>query len=129
MAYTYGVKEDFSLKTFNENNMFKINEKLLIKLLSIQSPSKNEGEMKKFIVSYIHANKIDCKIDFDETGNILITKGESKLYPCFVSHMDEVNTIQTNRTIIKLNNVLVGLNANTGCYAGIGGDRLNCLLS
>lgn len=122
MAYTYGAKEDFSLKSFNVNNTFKINEKLLMKLLSIQSPSKNEGEMKKFIVSYIHANKIECKIDVDETGNILITKGEAELYPCFISHMDEVNVIQSDRTVIKLNNILIGLNAKTGAYAGIGAD-------
>jgi len=128
MAY-YNVKEDFSLKTFNENNEVKIKEKLLSKILSIQSPSKNEGDMKKFIVSFIHANNIDCKIDIDATGNILVTKGESEIYPCFVSHMDEVNAIQTNRTIFKLNNCLIGLNMNTGAYAGVGGDRHNCLLS
>ncbi len=121
--YNYSVtKEDFSKKFANQSNQHKINEKLLIKLLGTQSPSKNEGEMKKFILSFIHANKIACNVETDKEGNILITKGEAEIYPCFVAHMDEVNALQSNRTILRLNNCLVGINVNTGGFAGTGGD-------
>ena len=41
--YNYSVtKEDFSKKFANQSNQHKINEKLLIKLLGTQSPSKND---------------------------------------------------------------------------------------
>lgn len=45
-------------------------------------------------------------------------KNKSALYPCFVSHMDEVtsNTKESNRTIMKMNNVFIGMNKNTGKY-------------
>lgn len=121
--YNYSAtKVDFSQKKVNVNNFHKINEKMLIKVLGTQSPSKNEGEMTKLVLAFIHANKIQCDIEVDKQGNVLITKGESDLYPCFVSHLDEVNSIQSNRTILRLNNCLVGINVHTGCFAGTGGD-------
>lgn len=120
--YNYSTKVDFSQKTFNPNNEYKIKDKVLVKVLGTQSPSKNEGDMKKLVLSFIHANKISCDIEVDKEGNILITKGEAEFYPCFVSHLDEVNALQSNRTIIKLNNCLVGINVNTGAFAGTGGD-------
>lgn len=125
MAYnSYLSDEDFSKKEFNENNEYKIHKNILKKLLSIQAPSRQEAPVQKYILSFINANKVKCSIETDKLGNILITKGQSEHFPCLVSHMDEVNAIQSDRTIIELNNHFIGINANTGCPAGTSGDDL-----
>ena len=124
MAYCglYSSSEDFSKKTFNENNSYKVNKRMLKQLLEIQAPSKNEEPIQKFILSFINANKISCEISTDKLGNILVKKGESDYFPCVVSHMDEVNSLQSGRAIIELNNFFTGLNPNTGEPAGCPGD-------
>ena len=118
----YNSAVDFSLKTFNENNKTKINKRLLKILLAVQAPSGEEGLVANFILAFIHANRLNCKFDFDTEGNLLVTKGEADIYPCICAHMDEVNAIQSDRTIIEFNNVLIGMNKLTGEYAGVGGD-------
>lgn len=124
MAYygTYSSSEDFSKKEFNQENDYKVNKRLLKNLLSIQAPSKNESAMQKYILSFINANKITCEITTDKLGNILVKKGNSEYFPCLVSHMDEVNSLQTGRVIIELNNHFIGMNPNTGEPAGCPGD-------
>lgn len=125
MAY-YGTvaSQDFSTHVKNESNEVMLDEHLLAKLLSIHAPSKEEEPMIKFMFKYISENIPNCKIDMDNSKNILITKGSAALYPCFVAHLDEVtsNTKESNRTIKKLNNVFIGINNNTGKYAGCPGD-------
>ena len=103
MVYNYS-EVDFSKREFNPLNEVKIDHKLLKKLLSIQSPSGNEYEMIKFIANFIKEEKIEnVNVELDEKNNLLVTKGQAELYPCFVCHTDEVNSIQSDRTIIKLN--------------------------
>lgn len=122
MVYNYS-EVDFSKREFNPLNEVKIDHKLLKKLLSIQSPSGNEYEMIKFIANFIKEEKIEnVNVELDEKNNLLVTKGQAELYPCFVCHTDEVNSIQSDRTIIKLNNCYIGINKNTGKYAGVGAD-------
>ena len=81
--------------------------------------------LEKYFQKYnINKTIPNVKINIDANKNIFITKGESSLYPCFVSHMDEVtsNTKESDRTIMKMNNVFIGMNKNTGKYAGCPGD-------
>ena len=126
MAYYSNTAVDFSKKEFNENNTTRIDHKLLKNLLGIQSPSKHEELIIKFIVKFIKDLKDpSISIEMDKMNNLLITKGESNLYPCFAAHMDSVNSVQSDRTIIRLNNCYIGINLNTGEYAGTDG-RNHC---
>lgn len=121
MVYNYS-EVDFSKREFNSANEVKIDKSLLSSLLSIQSPSGKEYDKIKFIADFIKKqNFASIKVELDEKDNLLVTKGQSELYPCFVSHTDEVNAIQSNRTVLELNNVFIGINKNTGKYAGVGG--------
>lgn len=121
MVYNYS-EVDFSKREFNPANEVKIDKSLLSSLLSIQSPSGKEYDKIKFIADFIKKqNFASIKVELDEKDNLLVTKGQSELYPCFVSHTDEVNAIQSDRTVLELNNVFIGINKNTGKYAGVGG--------
>lgn len=122
--YGFNTTVDFSLKKKNENNKVKINKNLLKGLLTIQSVSHDEGDITKFVLQYIKSLNITCSIDIDEKGNLMVTKGTTDFYPCFISHLDEVtsNTKESNRSILELNNVLIGINKNTGKPAGCPGD-------
>ena len=63
---------------------------LLKKLYSIYSGSRNELPMREFIKEWVGENVACATIVEDETGNIMVTKGESESYPCLASHTDQV---------------------------------------
>lgn len=65
---------------------------LLLEVLSVQSHSRECDNMQSFILDHV-CKLDDVIVDFDELGNIYITKGESSSYPCIVSHMDTVHKI------------------------------------
>lgn len=125
MAYSYSsVATNFAEKTANQNNSYKLNKTLLKHLLSIQAPSRQEAPVVKFVLDFLSKkfNNGEITYEIDKSGNLLITKGKADLYPCLVAHMDEVNSIQPKRVILELNNVLIGLNPDTGKAAGCPGD-------
>ena len=65
--------------------------RLLKQLYKIHSKSGFEGEIITFVCKWISMNVHNAKIDLDwDTGNIYITKGTSKTYPCVVAHLDQV---------------------------------------
>ncbi len=61
----------------------------LIPLLKVQTNSENE----KLMVLYLdkELRKLKLPYTIDAAGNILVTKGKAKLYPCVVSHLDTVH--------------------------------------
>lgn len=85
-----------------------------IKLCEVPSHGNNE----KFMFLHIHSflTSLDLPYAMDGMGNILVTKGKSKFYPCVVAHMDTVHTI-CNMTVVydKKNKIL-------SSPTGIGGD-------
>jgi hypothetical protein len=99
-----------------------MNKPLLIELLTILGPSEEEDLVIDYILKWLIANEPTCTLDIDLFGNLFITKGKATVYPCIVAHMDEVCGEQEARVIIDLNNVLVGLDPNTGDPAGCPGD-------
>lgn len=124
MSYYASTSVDFSKKEFNQTNNTKIDHNLLRKLLRIQSPSGKEEPIISFVLNYIkQLNDPTIKVEIDKVNNLMITKGESSIYPCFVAHMDSVNSIQSNRTVMRLNNCYIGINLNTGEFAAVDGDR------
>ena len=115
--------------------MIKLNEELLIEVLSVQSSSYKEENM----VAYIHQKLKEIKrksagnmaIENDSDGNILVTKGESDIYPCVVSHMDTVHGIYKGYKVEKAKhkktrkNILYATcNTEQGgrTITGVGGD-------
>lgn len=63
--------------------------------LSVPSYSGAEYRMVTFILMWARANNI--KTEFDNYGNIYLTKGElaeGEYYPCVTSHLDTVQTAQ-----------------------------------
>jgi len=97
-------------------------KELLIQTLSLQSESGREEQVIQFIQNFCDKNEI--YYEMDEMSNIYITKGESDLYPCFISHMDTVSDIVENKTVMELNGCLFAMNAVTMDRIDIGGDDL-----
>lgn len=122
MRYKYEKDVDFSTHKYNPNNIIEIDKSLLKELLSLQAPSRYEFEVQNFIWDWVEANVSDIDMTYDSNGNIFITKGTIDVYPCVVAHMDEVNDYSSDRTILELGNIFIGMNAKTGEAAGCPGD-------
>ena len=93
----------------------------LIGLLNIQTNSENE----KLMVLYLDKELKKLKLEYtiDAVGNILVTKGKAKTYPCVVSHMDTVHDFVDDFRVYKDiddNDILFALNGKQ--RVGIGGD-------
>jgi len=102
------------------------NEKLLIEILGWQSESSKEKEqiiptLRQYLESLEDQSFI---VDEDEHGNIYVTKGKSDLYPCMVSHLDQVHKYNANKTIVQNGDYLLAFDGAR--QIGTGGDRLNC---
>lgn len=71
----------------------------LLDLLKVQTNSENE----KLMVLYLdkELRKLNLPYTIDAAGNILVTKGKAKTYPCVVSHMDTVHSFVPNFKIYK----------------------------
>ena len=66
----------------------------LLPLLKVQTNSENEKLMVLYLDKELRKLKLPYTIDF--AGNILVTKGKSKLYPCVVSNLDTVHYLVDN---------------------------------
>lgn len=110
----------------------------LVDLCMIQSSSANEKRMVVYIVDKLtkmgfiynpnpHSKKTPTKNSFyiDSIGNIIVTKGTTKTYPCIVSHMDTVHDVEDNYKIFyysKDENDKKLFAKNGKLKGGIGGD-------
>ena len=94
---------------------------LLIDTLSIQSSSGNEYQMISYIKDFCVANVPDAKVDIKD-NNIYITKGESDVYPCIVSHTDTVHDIHNKYKVFDDEGCIFAFNSETGTQVGVGGD-------
>lgn len=64
----------------------------ILDVMSIPTYSKEEVRMVSFIILWARRNNVDY--EFDEYGNVYLTKGElddGESYPCVTSHMDTVH--------------------------------------
>ncbi len=103
----------------------KENMKLLENLYKVSSPSGQERTMRKFIMDYCQKQPFDVTIVKDKTGNIYLTKGEDKTYPCVVAHLDEVHRQNRNKEIVMHQNVILGIDRKAMKPTGIGADDKN----
>lgn len=71
----------------------------LISTLMIQT----NGENEKLMILYLdkELGKLKLPYTIDAAGNVLVTKGKAKTYPCVVSHMDTVHDFADNFKIYK----------------------------
>ena len=105
------------------------NEKLLIEVLGWQSESNKEQEqIVPTLNAYLDALNLrmkgSLKIENDTHGNIYVTKGKGKpsLYPCIVSHLDQVHKYAENKTIFQNGDYLLAFDGPR--QVGTGGDDL-----
>lgn len=98
-----------------------MNENLLIKVLGWQSESRKEKEqIIPQLMEYLSSLKFKIQIDQDEHGNIFVTKGKKELYPCLVSHLDDVHTYKENKKIIRNGDFLLAFDGSK--QIGTAGD-------
>lgn len=102
-----------------------MNTELLIEVLGWQSESSKEKEqiiptLKQYLNSISKKNSL--VIEEDTHGNIYVTKGKANLYPCIVSHLDQVHKFYPDKTIIRNGDFLIAFNGYS--QIGTGGDDL-----
>ena len=96
-------------------------KKLLIDILCIPSESGNCDAMFDFISGHCQGKGMSA--EQDERGNLYITKGKAKTYPCVVAHMDTVHHIEKGGIVpVAINGNVTGINPLTMEQTGIGGD-------
>ena len=98
-----------------------LRKKLLIDTLSIQSSSGNEFDMIAYIKDFCFENVPNADVKIKD-NNIYITKGDSDVYPCIVSHTDTVHDIHNNFRVFDDNGCIFAFNSDTGTQVGVGGD-------
>lgn len=99
-----------------------MNNSLLNRILATQSESFYTGEMERVILRL--AREFGAtNVEVDE-GNIYITKGRSKVYPCVVAHTDTVHAIvsQKEYRVRYAKGQYFAFNHPKGQLTGIGGD-------
>ena len=96
-------------------------KQLLIDTLSVQTSSGKEEQMIQYIINFCIKNVPTAKIQVDN-NNIYVTKGDSDIYPCIVSHTDTVHDIHKHYKVYDDDNCLFAFNAESGTQVGVGGD-------
>ncbi len=94
---------------------------ILKQLYQINSYSGSEDEIRRFVLQQV----ADLPLQFiqDSFGNVFITKGVSKSYPCVSAHFDEVHQ-PCMRNIQELDGIIFAINEK-GERVGIGADDKN----
>jgi tripeptide aminopeptidase len=102
----------------------KINETLLIDVLSLQSNHKNHNEVIDFVDSFVSKLKFKVKYTQDKYGNLYIEKsrGNNKIFPCVVAHMDTVHDYVSDKKVFKYGDILFAYSEEEKGAVGIGGD-------
>ena len=96
---------------------------LLKALYNINSKSGREGRIKAFVMEQLA--DVPLVVEEDEIGNLFITKGEARKYPCVTAHLDEVHE-QSPYWIVEEASGIFGEDEH-GKMMGIGADDKNGL--
>ena len=82
--------------------------------------------MRKVIRRELKARGIGA--EQDEAGNLLITKGVSKTYPCICAHMDQVQHLHSKDfTVYQQDDCIFAFSAKSKSQQGLGADDKNGL--
>lgn len=108
--------------------MKELDFNLLKDLYCVFSPSQREKKMRRFIKRYISVNVPSASIVQDESGNLLVTKGEAERYPCLCAHMDQVQNFHPKDFVcIEDHGIIFGYSPKTHKQCGLGADDKNGL--
>ena len=75
----------------DEMDLAYVDKDFVINTMSVPTDSHNEFRMVVYIIQFARRNGI--QYDFDDYGNVYLTKGkldEGEFYPCVTSHLDTV---------------------------------------
>jgi hypothetical protein len=104
---------------FNKEQ-FELLHSLLIK--RTYSGTKEEDEFINYLQEWITENVQNVEFEKDKFGNLYVTKGDSTLYPCIVSHVDINQDEVKNVSIIWNKDYIFGMNDNEIIQCGLGFD-------
>lgn len=97
----------------------------LTEVLSVPTYSRNE----KLMIAYLQKVLTEKNYEHytDTHGNIYVTKGNSKNFPCFIAHTDTVHPVNMNMVVVQTEDeskgsILTGMDKVTKEASGIGGD-------
>lgn len=97
---------------------------LLKDLYKINSYSGEEEKIRQFLLSYLKKHYTGLKIRVDKVGNIYVTKGKAKYYPCMAAHIDQVGKYKGQIFIFRHNNIMIGIGEH-GQQVNLGADDKN----
>jgi len=104
--------------------MTETNLNRLKEVLSVPTYSQNEKLMIEYLQKVLTEKGYEHYTD--KHGNIYVTKGKAKNYPCFIAHTDTVHRVNLNLTVVEGyeegKQILKGIDSTTGHASGIGGD-------
>lgn len=92
----------------------------LINTLSIQTASYDTDRMSRFVKKQLSSRGISYTTD--SYGNIYATKGNAKLYPTMVCHIDTVHDVNDNVIVKRQGDYLYAIDTKKMTQYGIGGD-------
>ena len=104
-----------------------MNIQLLKRLYSIYSPSGKEQKMVKFLCSYIRQLSGDISVSKDKFGNLYVVKGKAEVYPCLVSHIDQVSHCKHSKDFkaVETREVIFGYSSKNRRFENLGADDKN----
>ena len=85
------TKEEEVKKDVDDMDLTFINRDFVLDTMSVPTDSHNEFRMVVYIIQFARRNGIEY--EFDDYGNIYLTKGkleDGEYYPCVTSHLDTV---------------------------------------
>ena len=99
---------------------------LLKQLYKIHSLSGAEKKMRKFLKDWIKTNVPEATYTVDAMGNLYVCKGDSKSYPCIVSHIDQVQkTHSKDFQAVETEEIIFGFSIGNVQMEGCGADDKN----
>lgn len=70
----------------------------------------------------LNRGDISGQVQYDDAGNIYVTKGQAESYPCVVAHYDQVHIPVDSFCLKRHDDILYAINGDTGEQVGVGGD-------
>lgn len=90
-------------------------------VLSQQSYSRQTKQFRKWIQYWLKINVPTAKTVIHD-GNLYVTKGNADVYPCIISHIDTVHSINPHVEVHECNKQLYAFDEKKVEQYGIGGD-------
>lgn len=98
-----------------------MNQDRLKEVLSVPTYFGEESRMIRYISSVLDQKQLNYTVD--PIGNVYVTKGDSKRYPCFVSHTDTVHQVNERLEVyVNPEGHLQGRDSVDYTPLGVGGD-------